>query len=214
MTVKRSLIVQFLCYLSTHFKVKITWRQSLILPNASSAILIDNIPISSMDFRPPSRPAVNIIFSSSLTWTLEKEGYRETIKNLCRTRFCTAKICIPRSQDQFDTALNSRSNNYVTLWWVNLLKTYFSVLICGKEGTLALGIPPPPMLLLTVGSATTLSPSDFSWSTKESTSFDLPPNFIAFELTIGLLKKREESPQKSSKKTHCSWGFSLSIHGG
>jgi hypothetical protein len=36
-------------------------------------------------------------------------------------------------------------------------------------------------------SKTTFSPSDFNWSTKESTSFDLPPSFIALELAVGFL---------------------------
>jgi hypothetical protein len=57
-------------------------------------------------------------------------------------------------------------------------------LICGKDGANVLAT-----FLLDVDTSTlTCWPSDFSWSTKESTSLDLPPNLIAFELIAGLLR--------------------------
>ena len=71
-----------------------------------------------------------------------------------------------------------------------IIRTHFSALICGKDGTIVFVEPTFRLDDTDEVSAITFSPSDFNWSTKESTSLDLPPSFIALELKTGLLENK------------------------
>ena len=62
--------------------------------------------------------------------------------------------------------------------------SYLSIFIRGAlAGALLTALLPPKVeRAVDATSFDTCSPSDFNWSTKESTSLDLPPNFIALEV--------------------------------
>jgi len=146
-------------------------------PYFSSTILTVNIPASSNDWRPPSRPALRESFSSTFTCTLKiRLTHRKSqlfFRNICQclwalsyNKFHNVLFSLYHGERRWDDCF-SLPNGSVKKVSLQVRTKYFQYEYECEY--------------LRVRSET-CSPSDFSWSTNDSTSLVFPPSFRALEL--------------------------------